>query len=175
MGNFWFVDLPNWMVAVGTVGAFATGGVVLLRELGRDREREAAVVRQQATTIAAWPVRRHDPNSAPPTISSALTLSNASHEPVYAVQIEYQGKASAETVADQIDVLPPGLCERDLPAPFQDVWVKGPDGWVKRIAPGMAPVANPQNESWDFLVALDFTDSRGRRWRRETDGSICDG
>ncbi|HET9894317.1 MAG TPA: hypothetical protein VFQ44_05240 [Streptosporangiaceae bacterium] len=172
MDTFWSVDFPTWLVGVGTVGAFGTGGMVLLKEIGRDREREAAIVRQQATTIAAWPARRESPADIPPTISAHLVLNNASAEPVYDVHVSYEPKTAGPVLTDEIDLLPPGRDERELPRSLQETWIKSPNGWVRQGPPQAQPISKPHAEPWAFLVSLSFVDARGQRWRRGTDGSI---
>lgn len=174
MGTLWTVDIPTWLVAVGTIGAFGTGGVVLLRELGRDREREAAIVRQQATAIAAWPTRTENMADSPPTISTLLVLNNASTEPVYDVRVTYQPKTAGAALTDEIDLLPPGSHERDLPPVLQETLVKSANGWVRRGSPQAQPISKPYAEPWAFSVSLTFVDARGQRWRRGTDGSIVE-
>ena len=172
MTEWWIADLPTWLVAVGTVGAFGTGGVVLLRELARDRERDAAAARRQASMIAVWPVRVENSAESPPTMTAHVVLNNASFEPVYDVTIEYQLKARPEVQSDRVDLLPPGRYERDMPREMQEVWVRSRGGWVKRGSQGAPPIEKPQNESWDFTLAVSFMDARGRRWLRGGDGSI---
>lgn len=172
MGATWTIDIPTWLVAVGTVGAFGTGGVVLLRELGRDREREAAIARQQATAIAAWPTRSENPNDSPLTISTHLVVNNASTEPVYDVLVSYQPKTAGAVLTDEIDLLPPGSHERDLPPALQETLVKSANGWVRHGSPKDQPISKPHAEPWAFTVSLSFVDARGQRWRRGTDGSI---
>ena len=49
-----------WLVAVGTIGAFGTGGVLLMRELHRDRERDELMQRLQAGCCVADSFRDHD-------------------------------------------------------------------------------------------------------------------
>ena len=174
MDSWWFTDLPNWLVAVGTVGAFGTGGVVLIRELGRDREREAAETRQQATAIAVWPDRVENVSDSPPTIRSHVILNNASFEPIFHLTIEYRESATSNVLTDELALLPPGRFERDMPRELQETWVKSHDGWIRRGVQGAAPIEKPQYQAWGFTVAITFRDSRGRRWRRNADGSIVE-
>lgn len=44
----------SWFAAIGTMGAFITGGVLLVRELNRDHERQLQREKEQANKIAAW-------------------------------------------------------------------------------------------------------------------------
>lgn len=169
MDTWWTTDLPTWLVAIGTIGAFGTGGAVLLRELNRDRERDAAAERQQASAVVAWPARVELTGSAMARMRAILILSNGSQEPVYHVDIEYSSGPSIQI--DQIDFLPPGRQERDIPAVLQETWVKSDALWMKRGSP-TETAENPQAIGWNFGVALSFVDASGRAWRREIDGSL---
>lgn len=170
--SWWSADLPNWLVAIGTVGAFGTGGVVLLRELNRDREREVTAEKQQASCVAAWPMRKENVAESLTTIKAQLVVNNSSNEPVYNVHINYHCPAIKQAITDELQILPPGRDERELPRNLQETWVKTVEGWVKRSSPTKAPSANPYSEPWGFSYDISFTDSSGRRWHRMTDGSL---
>ena len=172
MAIWWATDLPNWLVAVGTIGAFGTGGVLLMRELHRDRERDELMQRLQASSVAAWPIRSENKTGPLSTIAAKLVLNNVSSEPVYRIQIEYRKSSSELLAADEIDILPPGRYERDLPDALQEVWIKSAEGWIKRGPNTGEPTSTPQYQPWSFVVVLTFFDAGGRSWCREADGSL---
>jgi hypothetical protein len=172
MGNWWGTDLPTWLVGIGTIGAFATGGAVLLRELGRDRRREEDEEKRQASSVAAWPIRVENLVEPLRTLTAYLVLNNASSEPVYQVRIEYELESGSHMVTDEVDILPPGRSERELPKQLQETWVNSADGWIKRGSTTGSPIRKPQYQSWEFRVAISFVDAGGRRWCRGSDGSL---
>lgn len=172
MTSWWITDLPNWLVAIGTVGAFGTGGVVLLRELNRDREREALAEKQQASSVAAWPIRTESAIESITTIKAQLVINNSSNEPVYNVHIDYHQPTVGQSIVDELQILPPGRYERELPKSLQETWVRTAEGWIMRSAPKSTPTSSPHSEPWNFSFDISFTDSSGRRWRRATDGSL---
>jgi hypothetical protein len=169
MDTWWTADLPTWLEAIGTIGAFGTGGVVLLRELNRDREREIASERQQAGAVAAWATHVESTGIPVPRVHTVLVLSNGSQEPVYHVEIEYKSGTDIQT--DRIDFLPPGRQERELPVSLQETWVKSEERWIKRESPSET-TKNPHTAEWKFGVIINFIDAGGRSWRRESDGSL---
>jgi hypothetical protein len=168
----WITDLPNWLVAIGTVGAFGTGGAVLLRELNRDHERQETAERRQASSVAAWPIRTESIVDSLNTIKAQLVLNNSSNEPVYHVTIEYINPSSNEPMSDELDILPPGRYERELPRKLQETWVRTEEGWVKRGSPAGSSTSKPLHQPWSFSLAICFVDASGRHWRREADGSL---
>jgi len=170
MSEFWSVSLPTWLSSIGTIGAFTTGGVLLIRELRRDREREFAALREKASLISAWPQRYDQPSSDLATKEARLNLSNHSTEPVYSVSVEYLG--AAPEVRDVVGMLPPGQHPRDLPEFLRETWVRSGDGWVIRGRHGQTVAENPDASPWPFEVVLRFTDAAGRRWRRDQHGVL---
>lgn len=172
MSNWWVTDLPNWLVAIGTVGAFTTGGVVLLRELNRDHERQEIAEKRQASSVAAWPIRIESIVDSLSTIKAQLVLNNSSNEPVYHVAIEYINQMANEPMSDELDILPPGRYERELPRKLQETWVRTAEGWVKRGSPASSPTPKPLYQPWSFTLAISFVDASGRHWRRGADGSL---
>ncbi len=172
MDSFWGVDVPTWLAAVGTIGAFASGGALLLRELRRDRDRELFQERAQASSVAAWPAREEQVAANLTTIHTKLQLNNASKEPVYRVGINYCDAEGNEVASDIVDILAPGLLQRELPRRLRETWVKSQTGWIKRQSPAAESTKDPFGQPWEFTVVLSFTDAAGRRWRRNRDGSL---
>jgi hypothetical protein len=170
--TLWTTALPTWLVGVGTIGAFATGWAVLLREVSRDHERDLDLQRRQASSVAAWPTHIKDTSSAISAIRTRLTLSNASSEPVYNITIRYSDKQSQQIIQDQLDFLEPGINTRELPDQLQETWLKTDDGWVKKGAAKKESITDPHKSRWAFDVGLSFTDASGRRWSRDSNGSL---
>ncbi len=172
MSTWWVTDLPNWLVAIGTLGAFGTGGAVLLRELNRDREREAIAERRQASTVAAWPTRRESTVESLSTITALLILNNSSTEPVYQIRIEYLVTGTKQSMSDELQILPPGRYERELPDGLQETWIETAEGWIKQGASVSSPTPTPYSQPWNFTYEISFIDASSRHWRRQADGSL---
>jgi hypothetical protein len=171
MDTFWTTSFPTWLVAIGTIGAFATGGAVLLREVNRDRERDLAQERKQASSVASWPARIAATQTGMSIIRSILMLSNASQEPVYRLRVEFQTERHQQVILEEIEFLAPGAHERELPTELREVWVKSEDGWVRRGA-NPETVRDPLARPWTFSVGMTFTDASGKTWHRGADGSL---
>lgn len=171
MSDLWGVWVPTWLSGVGTVGAFATGGVIVLRELKRDREREAQIERDRAGTFSVWPVLEETRNTGVPVLESRLVLNNAGAEPVYDVIVEYQ-RGATEPMTDAIGMVPPGRLVRNLPRQLGDVWVQADSGWRRQGAPHDASIEDPHRQPWPFQIAVRFADAAGRRWHRDQAGAL---
>lgn len=171
MSDLWSVWVPTWLSAVGTVGAFSTGGVILLRELRRDREREIQAMRERAGVFSVWPVREESRSAGVPVLESRLVLSNAGAEPVYDVVVEYERSGEA-LMRDAIGMVPPGQLVRNVPRELNEVWVRAGSAWRRQGRPEDPVVDDPLRQPWTFRIGAHFADAAGRRWRRDHDGSI---
>jgi hypothetical protein len=170
--SFWEVAAPTWLQGVGTVGAFVTGGIILLRELRRDRSQQELQERRQAGAISAWLIRTETAGSTPRMVSRCV-LNNATESPVYDLSLIYLA-AGDTRVTDFVGVLPPGRVERPLPDSFDEVWVEIAEGWLRKGSSG-TPVADPRKEPWPCQVSLEFRDSSGVRWIRAVGGTLLRG
>ncbi|HSV65453.1 MAG TPA: hypothetical protein VLJ59_06030 [Mycobacteriales bacterium] len=175
MSDLWSVAVPTWLSSVGTVGAFATGGMLLVRELRRDRDRQQQEERARAGLIVAWPVRIEARSANVSTLETRLQLRNAGTEPVYGVELRYVPTGGGPEARDHVGILPPGDVQRVLPELFRETWIRSDRHWVRRPASGTAETADPLREPWRFQVSLRFVDAAGRRWQRRADGSLAPG
>jgi len=147
VSQLWNTVIPTWASAIGTIGAFATGFVLLTRELVRERQRELQARREKAALFAVWPARaltQHDGISA---IEAHLAMNNAGPEPVYDVTVQFSVGAEQEIV-DYVGVVPPGLHRRDLPRQRQEVWIKSGASWLLRGSHSTPAVEDPLRADW---------------------------
>jgi hypothetical protein len=97
------VDIPAWIAAVGTVGAFGTGMVLFFLQW-RDR------IMDQAHAVSAWitPEGFHDdgPNHDPVRWST-LRILNKSSRPIYRVTVNWSDPDDLPSTRSY-DVIPPG-------------------------------------------------------------------
>jgi hypothetical protein len=170
--NFWGVVLPAWLASVGTVGAFVTGGVLLFRELRRDREREDRDQRIRAGLVAAWPVRLLITSGSIDAMESRLKISNGGVVPVYDVAVDYFPVDGKSALRDSLGIVAPGEVIRDLPQELREIWIRAGDGWVLRRGSRDMMSRDPDGEAWRFDTELSFRDASGRRWRRDRKGSL---
>jgi hypothetical protein len=134
--------------AVGTVGAFVTGGVLLRREIQRDESRQEETRRAQASLVAAYT----DPESrvAEAYIPLQVLVSNQSESPVYEACLVLPDDAGPQGLMNYAVGLVPG--GSTLPAPLPD----------HLRSSYLAPAA----------VELYFDDAAGRTWRRDERGAL---
>jgi hypothetical protein len=130
--------------AVGTVGAFVLGFVLLRKEQRREAERTEDERRAQAARISAWvEVYRKSDGSR----EIAFHIHNASDMPIYEVELPLPN-AGGEESTDFVGLVPPGQTIRQ-PAPPE---------WLRSHV-GPEP------------VQFEFQDSAGRRWARDEQGA----
>jgi hypothetical protein len=150
--------LPDWLAAVGTVGAFGIT-YLLLRKEQEDR-RQA-----QARLVSAWLHRRLvqaklGGEEIGESLRVEMVFKNGSDEPVYDVKVTVVPRdgpfasdpdaapwPSAGTVRGRMSLLPPG-----------------------EILMLDAPGISGQFES--LAIGLSFNDAQGRRWKRLSKGSL---
>jgi hypothetical protein len=153
--------LPDWLAALGTVGAFAVTYALLRKEQQARREDQDDRRRAQARLIAAWTTRStplYDPSSGRGRLE--FRIRNGSEEPVYDVLMMMVPRQSAfaddpveanfhteeSAVLVELPILPPNhVEERDL-----------------RVEGGLAR----------GRLGLAFTDTADRRWKRYPDGRL---
>jgi hypothetical protein len=161
----WWGTLPDYIAAVGTVGAFF-GGIRLLRkelEARRDdvEDRRAA----QARLVAAWVGPSHpevDPDKSNPRTVSYILTRNGSSEPVANVWVTTRWKA------DRVN-----FSKSDRPA-------RRPRHDINRlsayavIAPDTTETERREAEKSPIPdeVEIEFTDSAGHRWIRHPNGRL---
>ena len=146
----WFSDWvdagANAFSAVGTVGAFATGFVLLRRELRREEERTNEQRRSQAVKVSAWMEGRRGREG---TIALYFFVHNASDMPIYEVALPLPTLPGEPPRAEFIGLVPPG----------QTVERRAPDEWLKTYI-------SPEP------VQIEFLDSSGWLWTRDEQGFL---
>ncbi len=146
MGSDWLNTAANVFQSVGTVGAFATGFVLLRREHRREADRAEDERRAQAARVSAW-VELHRDNDGTRTLS--LHVHNASDMPIYEVELPLPAPDGAESGTEFIGLVPPGQMIR-RPAPRE---------WLRSYT-------EPEP------VEIEFLDSSGWQWRRDEQGTL---
>ncbi len=144
MPNGWIVVIVDALAAVGTVGAFAIGFMLLRKEHRREETRAQEDRRQQAIKVSAW-VEAH-----PTTYGGRELLfhvHNASEMPIYEVSLPTPDEGEHE--AEFIGLIPPG----------QTVQRPAPREWLKTYY-------SPEP------VEIEFLDSSGCQWTRDEQGIL---
>lgn len=131
--------------AVGTVGAFAVGFVLLRKEHRREEARAQEERRQQAIKVSAW-VEAHA--TAYGGRELQFHVHNASEMPIYDVSLPMPEDEAAHE-AEFIGLVPPG----------QTVQRPAPREWLKTYY-------SPEP------VEIEFLDSSGRQWTRDEQGFL---
>ncbi|MET7393525.1 hypothetical protein ABZS66_08535 [Dactylosporangium sp. NPDC005572] len=128
--------------ALGTVGAFLVGFVLLRREQNREAERAEDMRRGQAARISAWVEMHRKPDGSR---ELAFHIHNASDMPIYEVELPMPEGGDAEFVG----LVPPG----------QTIRRPAPASWLRSYV-------DPEP------VEIEFLDSAGRRWTRNEQGRL---
>lgn len=146
MANDWLSTGSNVFSAVGTVGAFVVGFVLLRREHRREADRAEDERRAQAACISAWVELYRKPDG---TKELAFHVHNASDMPIYEVELPLSGQPIDGHV-EFVGLVPPGQT-------------------VRRAAPGdwLRTYVEPEP------VQIEFLDSAGRRWARNEQGALA--
>jgi hypothetical protein len=142
--NEWIPVIAEVLSAVGTVGAFATGFVLLRQEHQREELRAEDERRQQAIKVSAW-VETHA--TAYGARELLFHVHNASEMPIYEVSLPTPEEGTHE--AEFIGLVPPG----------QTVQRPAPREWLKTYY-------SPEP------VEIEFLDSGGRQWTRDEQGVL---
>ncbi|MFI6073926.1 hypothetical protein ACIA5C_20365 [Actinoplanes sp. NPDC051343] len=132
--------------AVGTVGAFGLGFLLLRREHRREADRAEDERRSQAERISAWVELTH---SLEGRRELAFHIHNASAMPIYEVELPLPARDGEESRSEFVGLVPPGRT-------------------VQRPAPGewLRTYVEPEP------VQIEFLDSAGRRWSRDEQGAL---
>ena len=146
MDSEWVGAGADAFAAVGTVGAFVVGFVLLRKEQRREAERSEDERRAQAARISAWvEVYRKADGSR----EIAFHIHNASDMPIYEVELPLPDPNDNE-VSEFVGLVPPGQT-------------------IRRSAPGewLRSYVEPEP------VQIEFQDSAGRRWARDEQGVLA--
>ncbi|MGH3755236.1 MAG: hypothetical protein ACRDRP_21590 [Pseudonocardiaceae bacterium] len=145
MPNEWIVVTVETLSAVGTVGAFAIGFMLLRKEHRREEARAEDERRLQAIKVSAW-VEAHA--TAHGGRELLFHVHNASEMPIYEVSLPMPDD-DATHEAEFIGLVPPG----------QTVQRPAPREWLKTYY-------SPEP------VEIEFLDSSGRQWTRDEQGFL---
>ncbi|NMO50929.1 TCR/Tet family MFS transporter [Actinoplanes sp. TBRC 11911] len=132
--------------AVGTVGAFLVGFLLLRREHHREAGRAEDERRAQAERISAWVelIRKVDGSDL-----LAFHIHNASAMPIYEVELPLPSRGDEDAGSEFVGLVPPGqTIQRPAPADWRRTYVE------------------PEP------VQIEFLDSAGRRWSRDEQGTL---
>jgi len=132
--------------AVGTVGAFLVGFLLLRREHRREAERSEDERRAQAARISAWVELHRKPDGGR---ELAFHIHNASDMPIYDVELPMPAPQGQERAAEFVGLVPPG----------QTIRRSAPHDWLRTYV-------EPEP------VEIEFLDSAGRRWTRDEQGKL---
>ena len=146
LASAWVGIGANIFEAVGTVGAFVVGFVLLRREHRREADRAEEERRAQAARISAW-VEVHHTRDA--TRELAFHIHNASDMPIYEVELPLPTRSDEERVIEFVGLVPPGQTVR-RPAPPE---------WLRSYV-------EPEP------IEIEFLDSAGARWNRDELGAL---
>ncbi|MEV4706617.1 hypothetical protein [Actinoplanes sp. NPDC049316] len=145
MDSDWVGAGADVFAALGTVGAFATGFLLLRREMRREASRTEDERRTQAAQISAWVELYTRPDGSR---ELAFHIHNASAMPIYEVELPLPGAEGTENV-EFVGLVPPG----------QTIRRPAPSDWLRTYR-------DPEP------VEIEFQDSAGRRWRRDEQGTL---
>lgn len=146
MGSDWLSAFSDVFSAVGTVGAFLVGFLLLRREHHREADRAEDERRAQAERISAWVelIRKLDGGR-----ELALHIHNASDMPIYEVELPLPAREGEEARSEFVGLVPPG----------QTIQRQAPADWLRTYV-------EPEP------VQIEFLDSAGRRWNRDEQGAL---
>jgi hypothetical protein len=147
LADDWISTSANAFSAVGTVGAFVLGFVLLRKEQRREADRTEDERRAQAARISAWVEVYRKPDGMR---ELAFHIHNASDMPIYEVELPLPAPDGEEHPAEFIGLVPPGQTIR-RPAPSE---------WLRSYV-------EPEP------VQIEFLDSAGRRWTRDEQGALA--
>ena len=146
MDSDWLGAFADSFSAVGTVGAFLVGFMLLRREHRREAGRAEDERRAQAERISAWVelTRKVDGGR-----ELAFHIHNASAMPIYEVELPLPARGGEEPRTEFIGLIPPG----------QTIQRPAPTDWLRTYV---------ESEP----VQIEFLDSAGRRWSRDEQGTL---
>lgn len=141
----WVSVYVNLAAAIGTIGAFVVGFVLLRREQNREAARDDDARRSQAVKVSAWVEAQRTALGGREVL---FLVHNASEMPIYEVSLPSADEDDKE--AEFIGLVPPG----------QTIQRPAPREW---LATYYAPEP----------VEIEFLDSSGRQWTRNEQGFLA--
>ena len=146
MGTEWIDTASNVFASVGTVGAFATGLILLRREHRQEADRTEDDRRAQASKVSAWVELYRTPDGSRELM---FHVHNSSDMPIYEVELPLPTRGDDEPETEFIGLVPPGQTIRRL----------APHDWL-------ASYVGPEP------IEIEFLDSAGWQWRRNEQGAL---
>jgi hypothetical protein len=140
----WVSVYVNAAAAIGTIGAFVVGFVLLRGEHTREAARDEDSRRSQAVKVSAWVEAQRIVQGGREVL---FFVHNASDMPIYEVSLATPDEGDEE--AEFIGLVPPG----------QTIQRPAPREW---LATYYAPEP----------VEIEFLDSSGRHWTRNEQGFL---
>ncbi len=141
----WVSVYVNAAAAIGTIGAFVVGFVLLRGEHTREAARDEDTRRSQAVKVSAWVEAQRTAQGGRDVL---FFVHNASEMPIYEVSLAAPDEGDDE--AEFIGLVPPG----------QTIKRPAPREW---LATYYAPEP----------VEIEFHDSGGRQWTRNEQGFLA--
>lgn len=146
MDSDWLSAFADTFSAVGTVGAFCVGFLLLRREHHREADRAEDERRAQAERISAWIELTTKLDGGR---ELAFHVHNASAMPIYEVELPLPARGDEEARSEFVGLVPPGRTVQ-RPAPAE---------WLRSYV-------EPEP------VQIEFLDRAGRRWSRDEQGTL---
>ena len=146
MDSDWLSAFADAFSAVGTVGAFFIGFMLLRREQRREADRTEDERRAQAERISAWVELSRKVDGGRELL---FHIHNASAMPIYEVELPLPARGEEDAGSEFVGLVPPGqTVQRPAPAEWRRTYIE------------------PEP------VQIEFLDSAGRRWSRDEQGTL---
>ncbi|MGH3566355.1 MAG: hypothetical protein ACRDRH_10035 [Pseudonocardia sp.] len=146
--NDWAGVAVDALAAIGTIGAFGVGLVLIRREQRREETRAEEERRSQAVKVSAWVEARR---TGPGGREVMFFVHNASAMPIYEVSLPSpDNEDDDDGEAEFIGLVPPG----------QTIERPAPREWL-------ATYYSPEP------VEIEFLDSSGQQWTRNEQGFLA--
>lgn len=158
-------DLPTWVGALAAVGAFifAVWGTTIAKRLfdverGRDEDNRALQRQAEAAKVAAWYSSNTDTSGV---VHWGVRVKNQSQLPIYDLRVAVHLLRNGAPLSPPTVVYPPG-CPAVVPPEHEE--------FVPVIHRHAGDPAHDGSFQW--LAAIEFTDSQGIGWRRDVHGKL---
>lgn len=169
-------DVPTWLgvvASVATLVAAVWAGVLAKRalslEFARDRDRDEEARRDQASKVSAWIGIKAPPPQVPGDVrviwsgpSLGVFVRNGSSEPIYLVELALHKDDELRGTHVLPGLTPPGEHFTRVPS----------EAYTTMTADRRGNEIPVDSLDETFMLEIQFTDARGRRWRRAIDGQL---
>jgi hypothetical protein len=147
-GAEWVNASASVFSAVGTVGAFAVGFILLRREHQREEEHAGERRRSQAAKVSAWVEAQRNHQGG---MELYFNIHNASGMPIYEVSLPIPAPSGQAQRSEFLGMVPPGqTLRRDAPKEW------------------LTSYFSPEP------VQVEFLDSSGLLWTRDEQGFLVE-